>query len=387
MRHDNKMVKSTKNQEIEHLRAVAIVITLAAHVSFMMPYHSGVLTDILFNYYSAWVGVDLFFCISGYVIAASAAQHFDNARENGHYALAVKQFWTKRCFRLLPSAWLWVLIPMGLSLYFNDSGTFGSFKQNLVSLTAVLSFTGNLANITGLSLGPNGVYWSLALEEQFYFIFPLFLFAITGNDKRLKILLLLIAIQFVIPRNPFGAYPENLIASFRIDGLMWGIALYLFSKTSSYKMLQPKGLATRPVFALLLCFLLIYLLGAIPGQLSNMPITLGLVALLSMILVWLASYQQGLVLDIKGLRNILQWLGSRSYGLYLIHVPVYRFTLEAWTRYCEKNEIALDGSLTAEMLVSAALLMIICAELNYRFVEMPLRNKGRAIAQRMESSS
>jgi peptidoglycan/LPS O-acetylase OafA/YrhL len=372
-------MKSQKNLEIERLRAVAILITLYAHISFMYPFHEMVLFKA-FAYYSAWVGVDLFFAISGYVIAASAADMFDDAREKGQFAPALKQFWIKRCFRLLPSAWLWVLIPLILAMTFNSTGIFGTVQQNITSITSVLTFTGNLGNVLALYLGPNGVYWSLALEEQFYFIFPIFLLLCTQHKHRVAILLGLILIQFFIPRNPFGEPPQGLIASFRVDGLMWGILLYWFTKTQSYRDLAPNIVSKSPVKSLLLSLLLIYLLGAVPSQTGALPIALGLVAIISALLVWLASYNMNLVLNFGLLNPILHWAGSRSYGMYLIHVPAYRITREGWTRYCEQNNIPFDGNLTLEMLITAAILIVVLAELNFRLVETPLRDRGRRIA-------
>ena len=58
--------------------------------------------------------------------------------------------------------------------FFNSTGVFMGVEQNLKSALAIVSFTANFAGFYGSWLAPNDVYWSLSLEEQFYFLFPFF---------------------------------------------------------------------------------------------------------------------------------------------------------------------------------------------------------------------
>ncbi|WP_414651232.1 hypothetical protein, partial [Escherichia coli] len=75
----------------------------------------------IFRYASFGVGVDLFFCISGYVVAKSYWEYFDRYRVRGLFWPAARSFWVRRCYRLLPSAWLWVMVGILCSLAFNQS--------------------------------------------------------------------------------------------------------------------------------------------------------------------------------------------------------------------------------------------------------------------------
>ncbi|WP_137888073.1 acyltransferase [Pseudomonas sp. 2FE] len=374
-------MSSKKNLEIEYLRAIAIGLTLLSHLPILLPFHQTFL-NTLFAVYMPWSGVDLFFCISGYVVSKAYLDFFDERRDKGEFWLAAQSFWIRRIYRLLPTAWLWILIPLLLSIFFNQSGVFGSWYDNLRSLIAVMTFSGNLANQYGATLGPNPVYWSLGLEEQFYFIFPLFLLFVTSPRWRVIVLLALIAFQFLIDRNPFGSPGSALAASFRLDAMMWGVLICMFSRSLIYKQYEPVFLKGSPIRVLGLNLLLLYMLGAIPGQMIATPIAVGLIAIVSALLVFMASFNAGYIFSPPLLPSFLQWMGSRSYGMYLIHFPAYHISIEIWQRYAPTQGLEFNGGLTAELLLTAAFFIVVLCELNYRLIEQPLRRKGAEIARR-----
>ena len=159
------------NIEIEALRCVSICLVLIAHWPLLSP-QVGEKITWLFKYLSFGVGVDLFFCISGYVVSRSYMEDLSQLIDKGSYWTAAGSFWLRRCFRLLPSAWLWVIIGIFCSLFFNQSGVFLNLQQNLKSAVSIITLTANISHMYG-GLAPNSVYWSLSLEEQFYLLFPL----------------------------------------------------------------------------------------------------------------------------------------------------------------------------------------------------------------------
>lgn len=373
-------MSSQKNIEIEYLRAVAIGLTLLSHLPALLPFHQAFFNSI-FSVYMPWTGVDLFFCISGYVVSKAYFDFFDKHRQEDRFWLAAQSFWIRRVYRLLPTAWLWVAIPLLLSIVFNQSGAFGSWYDNLRSITAVVTFSGNLANQYSGTLGPNSVYWSLALEEQFYFLFPLFLLLVTRTRQRSALLLALITVQFCFDRNLFGSPAAAMASAFRLDAMMWGILIFLFSRSPIYKQFEPTFLKGSALKILALNLLLLYMLGAIAGQMIATPIAVGLIAITAALLVFMASFNAGYVLSVPLLSPLLEWMGSRSYGIYVIHFPAYRISQEIWHRYAPTQGLAFDGGLTAELLLTAAILIIVLSELNYRLIEEPLRKKGAAIAR------
>ena len=369
---------SEKNPEIEYLRALAVILLVMSHLPELLPFHKAVFTYIHYTYVP-WTGVDLFFCISGYVVSKSLVEFLDTHKAEGNFWLAAQCFWIRRMYRLIPSSWTWLFIGILCSVFFNQTGVFNSWWQNLRSASAILTFSGNLANQYNQLLAPNDVYWSLALEEQFYFVFPLFLLVISGA-WRWRILLALIAIQFFINRNPFGTPFSAMAWSFRVDPIMWGALIYIFSKSSHFSLFEPTFLKHSRLLALVLNSLLIYLLGAIPAQLITMPMAHGLVSLVAAIFVLMAVYQSNYVLNIPGFSSILTWLGARSYAIYLIHMPVYRMTVEGYSRYALKIGHPFNAFYTLPMILTATLLILLLAELNFRLIENPLRKRGIALS-------
>ncbi|WP_447744081.1 acyltransferase family protein [Pseudomonas nicosulfuronedens] len=379
-------MNNKKNLDIEYLRALAIVLTIVTHLPMLLPFFNLKFLS-LFSVYMPWTGVDLFFCISGYVVSKSYLEHLDRYREEGAFVVAAQSFWLRRLYRLLPTAWLWILIPLLLSLTFNQSGIFGSWFQNLRSLTAVMTFTANLANQYDGLLGPNGVYWSLALEEQFYFLFPLFLLLIRPWRWRVGVLLGLIALQFGVSRDPFSGPVGAMLFAFRLDAMMWGVILYLVSRTELYRQFEPRFLADSAWRRVAFIGLLVYLLGAIPGQLIAVPVAVGLVALVALLLVGTASYDKGYLQVPAIFSGILTWLGSRSYALYVIHICAFRASTEIWHRYAQVQGAELSADYAVELLLTAVVLMLLASELNYRLLELPLRRKGAELASRRLAGS
>lgn len=373
------MSSDGKNREIEQLRAVSICLVLVAHIILLSPFIYERVVP-LFQYASFGVGVDLFFCISGYVVAMSYCDYFDRYRSRGQFWPAARVFWLRRAYRLLPSAWLWVVIGLIGAACFNRSGIFMDIEQNLKSALAIFSFTANIAHMHGW-LAPNNVYWSLSLEEQFYVLLPLFLLLITGRRARIATLLLVIAVQFPLSRNPFGDLTAQYLASFRIDGFAWGILVFMSSRSAWYRRIEPRFLLRKPL-ALVATLLLLFLLVAVPAQLFAWSISMGLLAMIAAALLWLASYGKGYLFGYQGLAGPMQWLGARSYGIYLIHLPVFKFTHEAATRYLQASGQAYSLAVVPFMLLFAGVLIVLLAELNFRYVEEPLRRLGAERAKR-----
>ena len=377
-------VLKPKNLEIEYLRAVSICLVLISH-SFAISAEAAEQILPLFKYLSFGVGVDLFFCISGYVVSRSYFSYFDHYRGVNLFWPAARAFWVRRAYRLLPAAWLWVAFGLVACLLFNRSGIFLDLDQNLKSAWSVMTFTANLAGARG-ELAPNNIYWSLSLEEQFYFVFPLLLLIFKSLRGRALLLILLIAIQFPLMRSAFGDTVPRYLSYFRIDSFAWGVLLYKISCTDAYRRFEPNLLGRSKLLALLATLMLIFLMVAIPARFYTWPPSMGLMAMMAACLVWLASYDRGYIFGITGRSSILIWLGARSYAIYLIHWPMIKVVNEVSFRLVQEGFLVTPQVLLICQVLGFMVLTAILAELNFRYVEQPLRIRGVAISRRMLGS-
>jgi peptidoglycan/LPS O-acetylase OafA/YrhL len=100
------------------------------------------------------------------------------------------------------------------------------------------------------------------------------------------------------------------------------------------------------------------------------------------VLVLLASFDRDYLLPDCWLKQGMIWLGSRSYAIYVIHIPAFLLTREIWYRI-EPPGTVFDGAFAARYLATGLTLLLIFADLNYRFVEVPLRRHGARLADRL----
>lgn len=109
----------------------------------------------------------------------------------------------------------------------------------------------------------------------------------------------------------------------------------------------------------------------------------GLIAILSGWLVWVASYDMNYLIAEGWLKRILVWIGLRSFAIYVIHCPAFLVTQSIWAHLSPTGTNLGDGHHVWQLSISAAVLVALLSELNFRFVETPLRRKGAAIAKRL----
>src|SRR5690606_36199034 len=97
-------------------------------------------------------------------------------------------------------------------------------------------------------------------------------------------------------------------------------------------------------------------------HLSIVPYKFTWITIISATLVWVASYNSNVLLP-RAITPIMLWLASRSYAIYLIHMPAFLLTRELWTRTYPEQTI--DDSFFWHYLLTASLLIFILSEINY----------------------
>jgi peptidoglycan/LPS O-acetylase OafA/YrhL len=361
-----------KISDIEVLRAFAVIFVCIEHINVNLFSWSSDFQRAFFGWTGMWSGVDLFFVISGFVITRDLLPKVNDTTSKNQFFKVSISFWIRRAWRLIPSAWMWLIIILIGCVIFNESGAWGSFRSNLEGALAAFFNVANLRvwAVYGVyEAGATFPYWSLSLEEQFYLILP-FLFLFSG--KRLPIILcLIVVIQLILPRYP-------LMVILRTDALALGVLIAIWSKSDSYRLFKPIFLTSIMARVILLPVLALGLI-LIGGEDFHIPVEISLIAFISAILVFISSFDEDYIFPKCWAKNILIWIGARSYAIYLIHIPAYFATREIWYRF-EPEGTIFNGSYTMEYLLTALILIVIFAELNYRFIEVPLRRKGTKIA-------
>jgi peptidoglycan/LPS O-acetylase OafA/YrhL len=363
---------SPPNTDIECLRAFAVIGVVITHAQSDLFRPGLPWLERVFAIVEPWCGVDLFFAISGFVIARSLLPQLSAVSGNlSAQCHVVATFWIRRAWRLLPSAWLWLALILLASIIANRSGVFGSVGVNLMATLAGLFNVANLRFADTMFRSPYGasfVYWSLSLEEQFYIALPLL--AIGTRRYFPWVLAALVAMQLPMQRSV-------LLMALRTDALSLGVLLAMASSTRLYARIEPRILGRIRGSGGFVLILLLSLMGAF-ARLNNTcsAYAMGAVAITATILVWIASYNENYLIQQGRLKRALIWVGNRSYAIYLCHIPVFFLLRECAFRLGIAHVSAWPLSVTAAGLIALA------ATLNFRFVEQPLRRHGRLVAER-----
>ncbi len=375
--------RSAKIGDIEVLRAVAALFVIFHHLSGNLIVWRSHALERIEEHFQLWIGVDLFFAISGFVIARGLLPSLAATKGAGEARRAVLAFWVRRAFRLFPAAWLWLSVSLLACAFFNNSGAFGDLRENLwATLAGVFDyanfrFADKFAH--GSYYGVSFVYWSLSLEEQFYLLLPLL--ALLFRRWLWIPLTLLVLAQFSTMRGP-------LLMSLRVDAVCLGVLIAIWSFRPSYRAVARWFSGHRRVARAALVLTLLGCATALASSpLQFFRYRIGLIALCCAALALLASFDCDYICPPGAFKRAMVWIGARSYGLYLIHIPVYFATRELWFRLTPPGPLGFDASYTLRFYATAAPLLFLLAALSYRYYETPLRAYGARLAERLRGRS
>ncbi|MBB5209171.1 peptidoglycan/LPS O-acetylase OafA/YrhL [Chiayiivirga flava] len=298
--------------EIQGLRAVAVLAVLVYHLwPDRLP--------------GGFVGVDVFFVISGYLITALLLREFVSTQ-----SIALSRFYARRALRLLPAASL-VLLAVAFCLPLLPQV---EWRSTAVDLGASTLYVQNwwlaLQAVDYLASEHAGSalqhFWSLSVEEQYYLVWPLLLLVaarVWGRRKARPTTLFgaIIGVVFAVslvyscwltPRNPGLAY-------FATTTRAWELALGgLLAVWASERALAPRAGVLAACVGLAMIGIAAFLIDAsmaFPGYLALLP-TLGAALVLA------AGAQPGTLLRATLASRSMQYVGDLSYSLYLWHWPV-----------------------------------------------------------------
>jgi peptidoglycan/LPS O-acetylase OafA/YrhL len=366
------MTASVKNKDIEILRAIAVLAVMLSH-SF-----GNLITNIysdsyLYNMFYGGGGVDLFFVISGFVIGQSYVSKILKSPFS-QYISQTKSFLIRRAFRIYPLAWTWLFLTLLATYFFNTSGVFGSIDANIdATIAGIFQFANYRFQHTFMQseYGASFVYWSLSLEEQFYIILPIMVIAL--RRYVLLALCFLLIYKLTITTNYFA---------FRYEGLLLGVLLSQAINTGWYTSLK-NIISTLPtIYLSLICYGCIIGVSLVLGEFAEyLDLTkFKLAAILSLVVVALAALDIDLLIRWKSLQNIFIWIGTRSFALYLCHIPAFFICRELC--YLMTGKQQPTDNFTLWFFCLGVSLAFIFAHCSYKFIETPMRQIGIGLTHR-----
>lgn len=339
--------------EIDGLRAIAVLPVIFYHAGF------GIFSG-------GFVGVDVFFVISGYLITKIIIT------ERKHDRFSLLSFYERRVRRLFPALFVVLATCMPFAWLFLLPSDLRDFSQSLV---AVSIFASNVFFwiksdyfSTAAELKPLLHTWSLALEEQFYFIFPLFLIAASRRGSRFVIACLgaVTAASFLTAHIIVADRPTT--AFFLLPTRAWELSMgaILALKLEQHGRLSVSK-ATADGMAILGLGLIVFAVLAF-DETTSFPSAWTLFPTLGTALVIVFSSSETNSGRLLGCR-FLAGIGTLSYGAYLWHQPLFAFV-----RHFN------FGHSSATALLALAALSFLLAWASWRFVEAPFRS-GQGITR------
>lgn len=366
-----------KNNEIEILRAVGIIFVIMAHLNVFLTWNPS-WVSLMNSNFQYWGGVDLFFCVSGFVITKSIYNKLLSSSD-GVKINVLKTFWIKRAFRLLPASLFFITLTFILSLSYNNHGAYGSPSANFADIITQLfqlsNFRYHLCSTGAFECGKNSIYWSLSLEEQFYILMPLLVLALRNKTPAFLIAIILIQAPLI---RPMFSLPWMI----RTDSIAWGCLIAIASNSQFYNRIKPAFLHNKLASMVVSMALILSLAFITHGH--GFVYNLSAMAMVSALMVFIASYNDGLLFKYIKNNTIALWIGSRSYSIYLCHVPCFYFVSETIQNIFHRE---LNGSDTFRMLFFGLLLTCLIAESSFRILETPARRYGKELLQKRFSKT
>ena len=341
--------------QLDAVRGLAVLWVLLHNTDQYPSLHLQLIAD------NGWMGVDLFFVLSGFLITGIL---LDTKQSEGYF----RNFYARRCLRIWPLYYsvlifMFVIVPFvrpsEAHAVFDRSSpwwAFPCFLQNFL-----------LPNPTGAA-GPLGVAWSLAVEEQFYLVWPLVVrFCSEAQLRKIAIAVICFspALRFFLSLHQFNIYSNTFC---RLDGLMAGSLLALIIRSDGF---VPSKFVTRAwVTFLVSAPLALFVIAAFHARWIVFSVT----AVASVSFVYLALFSTQRWLQSFLTSRFLVYTGTISYGIYLLEkIPVdvvKTFQLE------EHQFLALP--------ITAAVTYVMAA-LSWNFLEKPFLRLKRLFAEKAVS--
>ncbi|MCP5182059.1 MAG: acyltransferase [Pseudomonadales bacterium] len=334
-------------EEIDGLRALAVIPVVFFHAGFS-------------GFAGGYVGVDVFFVISGYLITSLLLADCDDQR------FSIMRFYERRARRILPAllavillcipvAWL-VMVPDALVEFGHSVVAVITFVSNVLFWTEN-SYFGDAAEVKPLLHT-----WSLAVEEQYYLLFPVVVLLLhrLARHHLTAVLVVTVVAGLTLAEYGWHRWPHDVffLTPFRAWELLAGSAVGAF-------LWQRRSLPAGNVWLSLLGLGLIAAAIGLYDSTTPFPGIYGLAPVAgTCLLILFATGNHGVVRLLRS-RPLVQ-VGLLSYSLYLWHQPLFAFA-----RLLDVHPPSLV------VYLALIVLSFLLAWLSWRFVEAPFRNRAR----------
>ncbi len=337
--------------EIDGLRGIAVIPVILFHAGFEL-------------FKGGFVGVDVFFVISGYLITTIILEDIEKRKFN------LINFYERRARRILPALIFIMLFCIPFSWIWMLPNEMKNFSQSLIAVSLFVS------NILFWKKTDYFFYkadempllhtWSLAVEEQFYIFFPIFLIFVWsfGKNKIFWIIFFITLISIVLSE---WGWRNQAVANFYLAPTR---AWEILAGSISAFIIQSKGIQKNN-------YLSILGLGAITFSIfvydknTPFPSIYTLVPVIGVMLLIIYAHKETLAAKILS-SKILVSVGLISYSAYLWHQPLFAFT-----------RIRQFGELSFTMIIAICISILILSGLTYKFIEQPFRvNNGHIFSRK-----
>ena len=329
--------------EIDGLRGLAVVPVILFHAGFEL-------------FSGGFVGVDVFFVISGYLITTMLIEDIENKR------FSFVNFYERRARRLLPAlffvlivclpyVWIWML-PSQMKDFSASIFSVSVFLSNLYFMSQISYFA------PSAELNPLLHTWSLSVEEQFYLFFPLLLLLLLKPSRRFALfgIFLLAIFSFIFSE---VAWRENQERNFFFSlSRFWEI----FAGSIAAFVVQKHGIQKNNFIAMLGLAAIVFSI-FIYDKRTPFPSFYALVPVLGAVLFIIYAESETLAARIISTKPFLG-IGVISYSAYLWHQPLFAFT-----------RIKLLEQPSSALMAVLSLISLVLAYLSWQFVEKPFRNR------------